>query len=228
MTSSFSVSEIKSIRCWYVKSFYNTVCTFLDEINWPDGDEAPPPDAQELITLLLRQNPLERLGTGTNTKSEDLLICGAVRDWVRTRHAQQATINPHVLPQHGSLFQVTGEEIEVIRQRSSLSCGLLTSSSWSIAIISHQSMNLASCTIRDFECVDLQTVTKWPWPWTKAFNQCNAHNQLGLETSGSTYASRSPLTGLPFTKSPAISLKVTGRKLFCIIYGHDSDLSCSH
>uniref|UniRef100_A0AAX7V1X6 non-specific serine/threonine protein kinase n=1 Tax=Astatotilapia calliptera TaxID=8154 RepID=A0AAX7V1X6_ASTCA len=35
-----------------------------DEINWPDGDEAPPPDAQELITLLLRQNPLERLGTG--------------------------------------------------------------------------------------------------------------------------------------------------------------------
>lgn len=153
-----SVSEIKSIRCWYVKSFYITLFLVLDEINWPDGDEAPPPDAQELITLLLRQNPLERLGTGTNTKSEDLLICGAVRDWVRNRHAQQAAINPHVLPQHGSLFQVTGEEIEVIHQRSSLSCGLLTSSSWSIAIISHQSMNLASCTIRDFECVDLQTV----------------------------------------------------------------------
>ncbi|XP_029324172.1 microtubule-associated serine/threonine-protein kinase 4 isoform X3 [Mus caroli] len=35
-----------------------------DEINWPEKDEAPPPDAQELITLLLRQNPLERLGTG--------------------------------------------------------------------------------------------------------------------------------------------------------------------
>ncbi|XP_015193330.2 microtubule-associated serine/threonine-protein kinase 3 isoform X5 [Lepisosteus oculatus] len=35
-----------------------------DEINWPDGEEAPPPDAQELITLLLRQNPLERMGTG--------------------------------------------------------------------------------------------------------------------------------------------------------------------
>ncbi|KAM9307032.1 microtubule-associated serine/threonine-protein kinase 1 [Pholidichthys leucotaenia] len=35
-----------------------------DEINWPDGEDAPPPDAQELITLLLRQNPLERLGTG--------------------------------------------------------------------------------------------------------------------------------------------------------------------
>ncbi|NXT88638.1 MAST4 kinase, partial [Anhinga rufa] len=36
----------------------------LDEINWPEKDEAPPPDAQDLITLLLRQNPLERLGTG--------------------------------------------------------------------------------------------------------------------------------------------------------------------
>ncbi|RVE66072.1 hypothetical protein OJAV_G00122900 [Oryzias javanicus] len=35
-----------------------------DEINWPEGEEAPPLDAQELVTLLLRQNPLERLGTG--------------------------------------------------------------------------------------------------------------------------------------------------------------------
>ncbi|XP_042306872.1 microtubule-associated serine/threonine-protein kinase 4 isoform X6 [Sceloporus undulatus] len=35
-----------------------------DEINWPEKDEAPPPDAQDLITLLLRQNPLERMGTG--------------------------------------------------------------------------------------------------------------------------------------------------------------------
>uniref|UniRef100_A0A672N632 non-specific serine/threonine protein kinase n=1 Tax=Sinocyclocheilus grahami TaxID=75366 RepID=A0A672N632_SINGR len=34
-----------------------------DEINWPEGEDAPPVDAQELITLLLRQNPLERLGT---------------------------------------------------------------------------------------------------------------------------------------------------------------------
>ncbi|KAM9330985.1 microtubule-associated serine/threonine-protein kinase 4 [Gastrophryne carolinensis] len=35
-----------------------------DEINWPEKDEAPPTDAQDLITLLLRQNPLDRLGTG--------------------------------------------------------------------------------------------------------------------------------------------------------------------
>ncbi|XP_066458912.1 microtubule-associated serine/threonine-protein kinase 4 isoform X3 [Eleutherodactylus coqui] len=35
-----------------------------DEIIWPEKEEAPPPDAQDLITLLLRQNPLERLGTG--------------------------------------------------------------------------------------------------------------------------------------------------------------------
>ncbi|XP_062844941.1 microtubule-associated serine/threonine-protein kinase 3 isoform X2 [Trichomycterus rosablanca] len=34
-----------------------------DEIDWPEGEDAPPADAQELITLLLRQNPLERLGT---------------------------------------------------------------------------------------------------------------------------------------------------------------------
>ncbi|KAM4739534.1 LOW QUALITY PROTEIN: microtubule-associated serine/threonine-protein kinase 2 [Anableps anableps] len=35
-----------------------------DEIVWPEGDEALPQDAQDLISKLLRQNPLERLGTG--------------------------------------------------------------------------------------------------------------------------------------------------------------------
>ncbi|XP_078527835.1 microtubule-associated serine/threonine-protein kinase 2 isoform X2 [Lissotriton helveticus] len=36
-----------------------------DEIAWPDGDEALPPESQDLIYKLLRQNPLERLGTGS-------------------------------------------------------------------------------------------------------------------------------------------------------------------
>ena len=31
---------------------------------WPEGDEALPADAQDLITRLLRQSPLDRLGTG--------------------------------------------------------------------------------------------------------------------------------------------------------------------
>uniref|UniRef100_A0A3Q3CQA5 non-specific serine/threonine protein kinase n=1 Tax=Haplochromis burtoni TaxID=8153 RepID=A0A3Q3CQA5_HAPBU len=35
-----------------------------DDIIWPDGEDALPADAQDLITRLLRQNPLERLGTG--------------------------------------------------------------------------------------------------------------------------------------------------------------------
>uniref|UniRef100_A0A2I3HDZ5 non-specific serine/threonine protein kinase n=1 Tax=Nomascus leucogenys TaxID=61853 RepID=A0A2I3HDZ5_NOMLE len=34
-----------------------------DEIMWPEGDEALPADAQDLITRLLRQSPLDRLGT---------------------------------------------------------------------------------------------------------------------------------------------------------------------
>ncbi|KAF7711834.1 microtubule-associated serine/threonine-protein kinase 2 isoform X3 [Silurus meridionalis] len=36
-----------------------------DEIIWPEGDEALPTDAQDLISKLLRQNPLKRLGTGS-------------------------------------------------------------------------------------------------------------------------------------------------------------------
>ncbi|CAN9500944.1 unnamed protein product [Ophioblennius macclurei] len=35
-----------------------------DEIIWPEGDDALPLDAQDLITRLLRQSPLDRLGTG--------------------------------------------------------------------------------------------------------------------------------------------------------------------
>uniref|UniRef100_A0A3B3UNN9 non-specific serine/threonine protein kinase n=1 Tax=Poecilia latipinna TaxID=48699 RepID=A0A3B3UNN9_9TELE len=35
-----------------------------DDIIWPEGEDALPADAQDLITRLLRQNPLERLGTG--------------------------------------------------------------------------------------------------------------------------------------------------------------------
>ncbi|XP_053153829.1 microtubule-associated serine/threonine-protein kinase 3 isoform X2 [Hemicordylus capensis] len=35
-----------------------------DEIMWPEGEEALPGDAQDLITRLLRHCPLERLGTG--------------------------------------------------------------------------------------------------------------------------------------------------------------------
>uniref|UniRef100_A0A8C6S2Y9 non-specific serine/threonine protein kinase n=1 Tax=Nannospalax galili TaxID=1026970 RepID=A0A8C6S2Y9_NANGA len=36
-----------------------------DEIVWPDGDDALPPDAQDLTSKLLHQNPLERLGTSS-------------------------------------------------------------------------------------------------------------------------------------------------------------------
>lgn len=39
---------------------------WLDEIIWPDGEDALPTDAQDLITRLLKQSPLERLGTGAN------------------------------------------------------------------------------------------------------------------------------------------------------------------
>uniref|UniRef100_A0A8D2ZW95 non-specific serine/threonine protein kinase n=1 Tax=Scophthalmus maximus TaxID=52904 RepID=A0A8D2ZW95_SCOMX len=39
-----------------------------DDIIWPDGEDALPPDAQDLITRLLRQSPLDRLGTGGTTE----------------------------------------------------------------------------------------------------------------------------------------------------------------
>lgn len=41
---------------------------FTDEIIWPEGDDTLPTDAQDVITRLLRQSPLDRLGTGTTDK----------------------------------------------------------------------------------------------------------------------------------------------------------------
>jgi microtubule-associated serine/threonine kinase len=35
-----------------------------DAIDWPTDESAPPEDAQNLISCLLRQNPMERLGAG--------------------------------------------------------------------------------------------------------------------------------------------------------------------
>lgn len=63
------------------------MCGSIDEIIWPEGDEALPQDAQDLISKLLRQNPLERLGTGpqahklvlTYTDSNFFLISSLVK-----------------------------------------------------------------------------------------------------------------------------------------------------
>lgn len=53
-------------------SFYLVTLTFcslsllclVDDIVWPEGDDALPSDAQALISALLQTNPLVRLGTG--------------------------------------------------------------------------------------------------------------------------------------------------------------------
>lgn len=50
-----------------IQIFYCCCFFAADEIVWPEGDEALPPDAQDLISKLLRQNPLERLGTGPHS-----------------------------------------------------------------------------------------------------------------------------------------------------------------
>lgn len=48
----------------------------LDEIIWPEEDEALPQEAQDLISKLLRQNPLERLGTGNkHTETRAVSFC---------------------------------------------------------------------------------------------------------------------------------------------------------
>ena len=48
-------------------------------IEWPSEDEAPPEDARDLVTRLLEQDPIVRLGTTGALKSV-VIICASTRD----------------------------------------------------------------------------------------------------------------------------------------------------
>lgn len=49
----------------FIKNVFHLRLLYLvDDIVWPEGDEALPVDAQHLISSLLQTNPLVRLGTG--------------------------------------------------------------------------------------------------------------------------------------------------------------------
>ncbi|XP_056590294.1 microtubule-associated serine/threonine-protein kinase 3 isoform X2 [Triplophysa dalaica] len=51
-----------------------------DEIIWPDGDDALPVDAQDMIIRLLKQSPLERLGTGGTQEVKQHMFFNSL-DW---------------------------------------------------------------------------------------------------------------------------------------------------
>lgn len=59
------IYEIEIIDLLFSVFFFFFFCA-ADEIIWPEGDDAVPTDAQDLITRLLSQSPLERLGTGAD------------------------------------------------------------------------------------------------------------------------------------------------------------------
>uniref|UniRef100_A0A8C3CGV8 non-specific serine/threonine protein kinase n=1 Tax=Cairina moschata TaxID=8855 RepID=A0A8C3CGV8_CAIMO len=65
-----------------------------DEILWPEGDEALPPDAQHLISRLLQPDPLQRLGAGG---AQEVKAHGffAALDWTGLLR-QKAEFVPHL------------------------------------------------------------------------------------------------------------------------------------
>lgn len=60
----FSCSFNATVLLWMLLEVCLCCCCGPDEITWPEEEEALPQEAQDLISKLLRLNPLERLGTG--------------------------------------------------------------------------------------------------------------------------------------------------------------------
>uniref|UniRef100_A0A669QX56 non-specific serine/threonine protein kinase n=1 Tax=Phasianus colchicus TaxID=9054 RepID=A0A669QX56_PHACC len=65
-----------------------------DEILWPEGDEALPPDAQHLISCLLQTDPLRRLGAGGAQEVKAHSFFAAL-DWTGLLR-QKAEFVPHL------------------------------------------------------------------------------------------------------------------------------------
>ncbi|XP_074785975.1 microtubule-associated serine/threonine-protein kinase 1 [Athene noctua] len=65
-----------------------------DEILWPEGDEALPPDAQHLISCLLQPDPLRRLGAGGAQEVKAHSFFAAL-DWTGLLR-QKAEFVPHL------------------------------------------------------------------------------------------------------------------------------------
>ncbi|XP_070563871.1 microtubule-associated serine/threonine-protein kinase 3-like isoform X5 [Ptychodera flava] len=65
-----------------------------DTIEWPEGDDAPPEDAQDLITNLLERSPMERLGTGGAIEIKEHIFFSGL-DW-NSLLRQKAEFIPHL------------------------------------------------------------------------------------------------------------------------------------
>lgn len=76
-----------------------------DEIAWPEGDDALPPDAQDLISKLLRQNPLERMGTGRSILYRKVLPRSRKRSYLASHTHALVLKNVH-LEMGNSLYWV--------------------------------------------------------------------------------------------------------------------------
>ncbi|RVE69096.1 hypothetical protein OJAV_G00074460 [Oryzias javanicus] len=79
-----------------------------DDIDWPDGDDALPVDAQHLISSLLQRNPLVRLGTGGTFEVKQHSFFTEV-DW-NSLLRQKAEFVPHLESEEDTSYFDTRSE----------------------------------------------------------------------------------------------------------------------
>ncbi|XP_024127930.1 microtubule-associated serine/threonine-protein kinase 1 isoform X2 [Oryzias melastigma] len=79
-----------------------------DDIEWPDGDDALPVDAQHLISSLLQRNPLVRLGTGGTFEVKQHSFFTEV-DW-NSLLRQKAEFVPHLESEEDTSYFDTRSE----------------------------------------------------------------------------------------------------------------------
>lgn len=66
LMTNFTLAKSDDVMIIFTANKFWAFLFWIDEIIWPEEEDALPVDAQDLITCLLKQSPLERLGTGDN------------------------------------------------------------------------------------------------------------------------------------------------------------------
>lgn len=89
---------------------YTQNFVFLDDIDWPEGDESLSEEVVDLVSLLLERDPERRLGTRGAIEviihSEFVMVSRGTTIYSRLASHMHSSKNASLLPMYGRILEV--------------------------------------------------------------------------------------------------------------------------